>query len=71
MNKQRREQFEEAISKLRDIKEELGNLCDEERVAYEDMPESLRSCYDKSNEIDSELADFDTFIDNLESIIDD
>lgn len=71
MNKIRREQFEEAISKLRDIRDELGILCDEEREAYEDMPGSLRSCYDKSEEIDSELADFDLFLDNLESIIDD
>lgn len=69
MNKERREQFEEAISKLRDIKDDLSDLSDEECDAYEYMPESLRSCYDKSDEIDVELADFDAFIDNLESII--
>lgn len=69
MNKQRRVEFEEAIRKLRDIQDDLVNLCDEEREAYEDMPESLRFCYDKSEELDGELADLDSFIINLEAII--
>lgn len=83
MNKQRRVEFEEAIRKLRDIKDELVNLCDEEREAYDDLwsmgasvglklpPKSLRSCYDKSEAIDGELADLESVIINLEAIIND
>jgi formiminotetrahydrofolate cyclodeaminase len=69
MNKVRREQFEEAIGKLRDIKDELSDLCDEECEAYECMVESLRSSIDKSDDIEYELDNLDSFIENLEEII--
>lgn len=70
MNKQRREQFEEAIGKLREIQSELVDLCNEESEAYLDMPESLRECFDKSEDIDYELGNLSSFIEDLESVID-
>lgn len=70
MNNKRKIKFIDKIDKLRAIYEDLVNLCDEERDALI-MSGCPRSCYDKSEEIDSELADLYSVIINLEAIIND
>ena len=41
MNKERRKQLDEIISKLEDIKQDIVSLQDEEQEYFDNMPEAL------------------------------
>lgn len=76
MNKERRKILQQVIEKLEDINSELGNLSDEEKEAYENIPENLNNTdrannmYEVAEILDNERGNIEDVIDNLQEIID-
>jgi len=71
MNNGRRARINKAIAELQSISEEIAAILDEEREAFEGMPESLQSSErgEKSQEAISNLenVDLDSVISDLEN----
>lgn len=69
MNKSRRKELGEIIDKLIEIKERLEIIAEEERDAYDNLPENL--LYSERGEAMSENADdIERASDDVEDIID-
>lgn len=75
MNKERRKQIEEVISKLEDIRDEIQWISEDEMEAYDALPESLQDgergqqIYDNANDIEYQSSMVDAVICELQDII--
>lgn len=75
MNKARRKQIEEVISKLEDIRDEIQYISEDEMEAYDALPESLQDgergqqIYDNANDIEYQSSMVDDVISELQDII--
>lgn len=75
MNKARRKQIEEVISKLGDIRDEIQQISEDEMEAYDALPESLQDgergqqIYDNANDIEYQSSMVDDVISELQDII--
>ena len=75
MNKARRKQIEEVISKLGDIRDEIQYISEDEMEAYDALPESLQDgergqqIYDNANDIEYQSSMVDDVISELQDII--
>lgn len=75
MNKARRKQIEEVISKLEDIRDEIQQISEDEMEAYDALPESLQDgergqqIYDNANDIEYQSSMVDDVISELQDII--
>ena len=75
MNRERRKQIEDVINRLGELKEEVISICDEEREAYDNLPESVQAgekgdaMEDNYIDLDSAACDIESVIDSLQEII--
>ena len=75
MNKARRKQIEEVISKLEGIRDEIQYISEDEMEAYDALPESLQDgergqqIYDNANDIEYQSSMVDDVISELQDII--
>lgn len=75
MNKARRKQIEEVISKLEGIRDEIQQISEDEMEAYDALPESLQDgergqqIYDNANDIEYQSSMVDDVISELQDII--
>lgn len=75
MNKTRRKQIEEVISKLEGIRDEIQWISQDEMKAYDALPESLQDdergqqIYDNANDIEYQSSMVDDVISELQDII--
>ncbi len=75
MNKERRKQIEEVISKLEDIRDEIQYISEDEMEAYDALPESLQDgergqqIYDNANDIEYQSSMVEDVISELQDII--
>lgn len=75
MNKERRKQIEEVISKLEDIRDEIEEISMDEMGAFDALPESLQDgergqqIYDNANDIEYQSSMVDDVISELQDII--
>ena len=76
MNRERRKAIENVIDKLNELKEEITSICDEEREAYENLPESVQAgekgdaMEDNYLDLDAASCDIESVIESLQDIID-
>ena len=67
--------MEDVINALEEQKEEIQSICEEEREAYENMPEQLQetergsAMYENVDDLESAESDLDDIISNLQGIL--
>lgn len=75
MNKQRRKWLEDTIAKLEENKSEIESIEQEEREAYDNLPESIQesergeSMLENADELEQAASDLDDLISNLNEIL--
>lgn len=76
MNKERRKRLDEVINQLEELQAEVASIGEEEREAYDNLPDSLNDT-DRANQmcenaddLDGLDSDFDSLLDTLRDIRD-
>ena len=75
MNKQRRNRLQKVIDQLEELKVEVSSICEEEKEAYDNMPESLQDgergsqMYENISTLEDQESNFDELIENLQEVI--
>lgn len=75
MNKERRKRIEDIVSQLRDLKDEIEEVKDEERDAFENLPFSIQESErgqqieEYANDLESAYEEIDSTISYLEEIL--
>lgn len=76
MNKQRRKDIEDVISKLEEIKSRIESIQEEEYEAYSSLPDSIQdsergeAMSENADDLETASSDLDDIISNLQDIID-
>lgn len=68
MNKQRRKHIQALVEQLRDIKDTVDELHDEEETAMDNMPENTQSG-DRWEKMQEAVSDLELAVDSLEEAI--
>lgn len=68
MNNQRRKKVESLIFRITYLKEELGQIQDEEQDSYDNIPENLLSS-DRATESEEAIEIFDDVMESMDDII--
>lgn len=69
MNKARRKQLDEAISKLEDAKAIIDSVREEEQDAFDNMPENLQST-GRGEAMESAISNMEDAVNDIDSVID-
>ena len=75
MNKQRRKWLSDVITKLEEAKTDIESIAEEEREAYDNLPEGIQesdkgdAMYENADNLDQAASDLDDLISNLNEII--
>ena len=75
MNKQRRKWLSDVITKLEEAKTDIESIAEEEREAYDNLPEGIQESdrgdvmYENADNLDQAASDLDDLISNLNEII--
>lgn len=59
MNKERRKRLDDVISQLEEIQAEVASIAEEEREAFDNMPESLQ-CSERGEQVSENADDLDS-----------
>lgn len=76
MNYQRRKRLDDVIDKLEELQLEIASICEEEREAYDNLPDNLieteRACQmcENADDLDSLDCDFESLLDSIRDIRD-
>ena len=76
MNKERRKRLDYVIDKLEELQQEVAAIGEEEREAYDNLPDSLNDTdkanqmYENADDLDSLDGDFESLLDSLRDIRD-
>lgn len=70
MNKERRKEIERIVDELEDLRDRLNYVADEERDAFENMPESIQDS-ERGREMEEYADRLESAYDNLDSVIGD
>ena len=74
MNKERRKRLDDVISALEDLQAEIASIAEEEREAYDNMPDSLRDSErgeqmsENADDLDGLDCDFESLLDSIREI---
>lgn len=68
MNKQRRQELNDIISELDDLKDRLNSVMEEEQEAYDNMPESLQDS-ERGEEMQFNVDMLDSIVTDIECVI--
>ena len=69
MNKERRNRLGDVIDKLEELQAEVASIAEEEREAYDNMPEGLQES-EKGQQISENADDLDSIDSDFESLLD-
>lgn len=69
MNKERRKRLDDVIDKLEELQQEVAAIGEEEREAYDNLPDSLNDT-DKANQMYENADDLDSLDDDFKSLLD-
>lgn len=69
MNKERRKRLDYVIDKLEELQQEVVAIGEEEREAYDNLPDSLNDT-DKANQMYENADDLDLLDGDFESLLD-
>lgn len=75
MNKQRRKWLEEIVGRLETAKDEIDSVAEEEREAYENLPEGIQesergeAMCENADDLEQASSDLDDLIQNLNEIL--
>lgn len=69
MNKERRKRLDYVIDKLEELQQEVAAIGEEEREAYDNLPDSLNDT-DKANQMYENADDLDLLDGDFESLLD-
>lgn len=69
MNNERRKRIASALEQIEEVKSEIEQLAEEERGAYENMPESLQES-ERGNAMEEAADNLDNAASSLEEAID-
>ena len=68
MNKARRNEIERIINALEDLRDDILNVADDERDAFDNMPESLQQS-ERGEQMEMNADDLCCVYDDLDSVI--
>lgn len=69
MNKERRKRLEDVITQLEELQCEVASIAEEEREAYDNIPDSLNDT-DRANQLCENADDLDCVDGDFESLLD-
>lgn len=74
MNKERRKRLDEVINQLEELQAEVASIGEEEREAYDNLPESIQysergeQMSENADDLDGLDGDFESLLDTLRDI---
>ena len=69
MNKERRKRLDYVIDKLEELQQEVAAIGEEEREAYDNLPDNLNNT-DMANQMSENADDLDSLDGDFESLLD-
>ena len=69
MNKERRKRLDDVIDKLEELQAEVASIAEEEREAYDNLPEGIQNS-ERGEQISENADDLDGIDGDFESLLD-